>query len=215
MALSYDAMIVDPGRVITAFEPNEFVHRIVSDRHHATCVRRAVFGSPSWKLIDQGLITEADAEARIVAENLELAGAIHDVFSHYKEFLVAIPEGVEILERTLHSGLRAYGIANVGADAWKSMTRRFGFIRLFNGFVVSFQEKLLKPDPAIFEKLIARYDIEPKRCVFTADEPRSVEAARHFGFDGIHFRNHRQLTEALEARGIFQFHSAAPAVSHA
>jgi 2-haloacid dehalogenase len=43
--------------------------------------------------------------------------------------------------------------------------------------VVSGEERLVKPDREIFDRLLTRYDIVPSRAVYIDDSPRNVSAA--------------------------------------
>jgi epoxide hydrolase-like predicted phosphatase len=198
-----DTVIFDLGGVLTAFDPLGFARRIKGGANDALRLKRAVFGTRTWLDLDQGLLTEEEARARITAANPEDADAIRDLFDRYKEFLLPIPEGVAVLERVKRAGLRAFALSNFGAEAWKVVRERDAFFALFDGIVVSCQEKLLKPDPAIFHLLLDRYSLEPKRCVYTDDAPINVEVARSLGIVGIHFESHPQLLAALTKRGIF------------
>lgn len=55
-----------------------------------------------------------------------------------------------------------------------------------------------KPDPAIYQVLQQRYDIEPKHTLFIDDSRPNIEAAAAQGFQTIHFRCPQQL--GLELR---------------
>jgi len=52
---------------------------------------------------------------------------------------------------------------------------------------VSGQERLLKPDPAIFHRLLTRYDIEPPCAVYIAVSPRNVSVAAGVGLHALPF----------------------------
>ncbi len=200
---AYDAVIFDLGGVLTAFDPMQFARRIEENVGDALRLKRAVFGTRTWLDLDQGLLTEEEAQARIIADNPEDAAAIRGLFHRYKDFLLPIPEGVAILERVKRTELRTFALSNFGAEAWKVVSKRDAYFALFDGIVVSSEEKLLKPDPAIFHLLLDRYSLEPKRCIYTDDAPMNVEVARGLGIVGIHFENHPQLLAALAERGIF------------
>jgi len=201
---AYDAVIFDLGGIVTAYDPMRFALEILYDREQADQVRRLVFGTKTWLALDQGLLTEKEAEARITAENPEYAAAIHAVFKLYKNLLVPIPEGIAIVQKVRDAGYRAFALSNFGPEAWEVVGRRDMYGDLFDGLVISSQEKLVKPNPAIFEVLLERYGLEPKRCIFIDDFPANVEAARLLGIDGIHFESYRQLLQALAEREILK-----------
>ena len=50
------------------------------------------------------------------------------------------------------------------------------FLAGFDGIIVSGDERLLKPDPAIYRLLLDRYGLEAEDCVFIDDSKANVEA---------------------------------------
>ncbi len=61
---------------------------------------------------------------------------------------------------------------------------------------------MIKPDPAIYRLLCARYAVTPERCVFIDDNPRNVEGARTVGMHALHFTDVERLTGDLAALGV-------------
>lgn len=60
----------------------------------------------------------------------------------------------------------------------------------------------VKPDPAIYRLLCARYAVAPERCVFIDDSLRNVEGARGVGMHALHFTNVGRLRGDLAALGV-------------
>lgn len=73
---------------------------------------------------------------------------------------------------------------------------RFDFTDLIDGKVVSGFEKLVKPQPEIYELLLSRYKLKPQECVFLDDRIANVEAARKMGIESIHVSGTQE--EAIE-----------------
>jgi len=81
----------------------------------------------------------------------------------------------------------------------KSMSPVFGLLR---GIVVSGEERLVKPDPAIFRVAIERFGFEPADVLFVDDSAANIATARELGFDVHHFTDPAALKPALEQRGL-------------
>ena len=66
--------------------------------------------------------------------------------------------------------------------------------------MVSGDEKLVKPDPAIYHLALARFGLEPHEAVFIDDNEANVLAARALGIRSIHFKDaestRREIVEA-------------------
>ena len=58
---------------------------------------------------------------------------------------------------------------------------RYEFLSWFDGIVVSGDEGMIKPDPAIYRLLMSRFDVDASRAVFIDDSERNVEGARQVG----------------------------------
>jgi len=105
---------------------------------------------------------------------------------------------VEILKKLHQSpNYSIYALTNWSGETFPVALQKFPFLSWFEGIVVSGDEKLKKPDPAIYQLLLERYQLKAADCVFIDDRADNVEAAVALGFKGIHFSNHKQLQNEL------------------
>jgi putative hydrolase of the HAD superfamily len=93
-------------------------------------------------------------------------------------------------------GFRTYVLSNA-SDLFFTYFNNFGPLSDFDGAVVSCQEKLLKPEPEIYQRLLERYDLVPEECFFIDDRRENVDAARSLGMEGHVFRNDYPALTAL------------------
>ena len=85
------------------------------------------------------------------------------------------------------------------------MTRQqFNFPKLFDGVIVSGEVRLIKPDPAIYLRLLMAYQLQAEDCVFIDDSPVNVAGAQRVGMQAIHFQSSGQLEDELTALGLFK-----------
>jgi 2-haloacid dehalogenase len=90
-----------------------------------------------------------------------------------------------------------YALTNWSGETFPVALQKFSFLSWFKGIVVSGDEKLVKPDPAIYKLLLERYGLDATTCVFIDDRADNVQAAVDLGFKGIQFSNDRQLHKPL------------------
>jgi 2-haloacid dehalogenase len=110
---------------------------------------------------------------------------------------------VEILRQLHQSGTRLYALTNWSAETFPIARRRFGFLALFDGIVVSGEERLVKPDPRIYHRLVDRYGVDPKRAVFIDDSaPNALAAAHYFGMHAHVFTDPDRLRADLVGLGF-------------
>ena len=58
---------------------------------------------------------------------------------------------------------------------------------LMDGAVVSGEERLMKPDPAIYQLLCKRYGLLAEECLFVDDNADNCEGARVAGMRAVRF----------------------------
>ncbi|MDE6185478.1 MAG: HAD-IA family hydrolase, partial [Lachnospiraceae bacterium] len=72
------------------------------------------------------------------------------------------------------------------------------FLEETDGGILSYQVKLIKPSPEIYQLLCSRYGLQAEECVFIDDTVKNVEAAIKEGMKGITFHTLDQVKEELE-----------------
>ena len=93
-----------------------------------------------------------------------------------------VPGMYELLVRYKQEGFHLYGLSNWCSQIHKVMPR-FPIYSLLEGYVISSQEKLLKPDPAIYLLASRCIGSVPERCAYVGDNPvRDVEGAVNAGY---------------------------------
>ena len=127
------------------------------------------------------------------------------LFPHRRDLLAAYParfpeslagpvEGtVAILEELHAAGTRLVALTNWSAELFPHAEAAFDFLALFEGIVVSGREGVAKPDPAVFDLLLSRYDLDPARTVFVDDSPANVAAAAAAGLRALAFTSPDRL----------------------
>ena len=98
-----------------------------------------------------------------------------------------IPKNVEVLRKLEHSKYELFGLTNWSAETFPYALENYDFFEIFKGkIVVSGIEKLIKPDPKIWEVLLERYNIQTEESVFIDDNAKNIEVAKSLGFITVH-----------------------------
>jgi 2-haloacid dehalogenase len=114
-----------------------------------------------------------------------------------------IQETVEIFRELKARGrLKLYALTNWSAETFPVALEMYEFLHWFDGRLVSGAEKIRKPSPEIYQLLIDRFGIEPKKAIYVDDNIRNVLPARELGFIGIHFRTPELFREELKGLGL-------------
>ncbi len=102
---------------------------------------------------------------------------------------------IEGLKRSLKTGI----LSNAWADSRKALEQEIGDLNIFNTIVYSAEVGLMKPDPAIFEKVIELMQIEPENAIFVDDTEINVAAAKALGINGFLFESTEQIKADIMA----------------
>lgn len=109
------------------------------------------------------------------------------------------PRSVELLKRLKEQGYGIYGLTNWSAETIPLAYAKYDFFSLFDGIVVSGEEKIIKPDPEIFKILLERYNLTAEDTLFIDDSPANIEAARRLGFRTILFDDIEKVSSKVAA----------------
>ena len=94
------------------------------------------------------------------------------------------------------AGYRLYGLTNWSSETFCLVRDRRVF-SVLDGMVVSAEERLLKPDPAIYRTVLERWSLSPEECLFVDDNLPNVVGARAVGIDAVQFTGADALRELL------------------
>lgn len=98
-----------------------------------------------------------------------------------------IPENVAALRALAETDFELFGLTNWSHETFPYALANYDFFELFGGkIVVSGEEKLIKPDPKIWEVLLERYNISAEESIFIDDNSKNIEVAKSLGFHTIH-----------------------------
>jgi 2-haloacid dehalogenase len=202
-----EVVVFDLGGVLLDWNPRYLYSQLFNDDSAMECFLSNVC-SPEWNERQDAGRSWDEAVAELADRYPDQAALITAYHQRWQEMLGGeIPETVELLKQLKERGLRLYALTNWSHETFPMVRCRFAFLDWFDGIVVSGEEQLVKPAPAIFHRLLARYDIAPARAVYIDDSLRNVSAAAGLGFHALQFVDARRLRQNLTALGLPVHHS--------
>ena len=72
------------------------------------------------------------------------------------------------------------------------------FLPHLEGGVFSCRVKLVKPNPAIYQKICDEYGLNKHECLFIDDNRVNIALARSFGLGAIRFENYETTAPQIE-----------------
>jgi 2-haloacid dehalogenase len=204
MAGHVDTVIFDLGNVLIGWDPRRLYRSLIEDEAQMEWFLREVCNS-AWNEQQDAGRPWAEATALLRAQFPEHAELIDAYHLRWKETLLGPIEGsVAVLAELKERGVRLLALTNWSQETFPVARQLYPFLQWFEGIVVSGEERLVKPDPRIYQRLLERYSIDPATALYIDDSARNVAAAEALGMHGWWFRDPAGLREHLVKLGLLE-----------
>lgn len=191
--------VFDFGAVLIRWNPRAIIDGFYDDAALRERLRSEVFAHPDWLEMDRGSFDEDAAAERFAQRMGRPVAEMHALLRHVDASLSPIEESFAIIADLKRRGIPVYGLSNMPPQRMNYLRERFAHWSALDGMVISGEVKLVKPDPAIYRLLCARFAIAPRQSVFIDDLLPNVQAAQALGFHGVHFQSPEQCARELDA----------------
>ncbi|MGO4706067.1 HAD family hydrolase [Microvirga sp. 2MCAF38] len=195
-------VVFDIGNVLLRWDPRNLYRKIFDDEARMEWFLSTVC-THDWNLEqDRGRSWE-EAVTLLVREHPDHEEPIRAFHERWEETVSGdFADNVAVLERLREKGVPNYCITNFSSPKLALAQRRFPYLGGFDGIIVSGDERLLKPQPEIYNLLLSRYGLVAEDCVFIDDSKANVEGARAVGMHAIHCLETTDLASELRQYGI-------------
>jgi 2-haloacid dehalogenase len=198
-----DIVVFDLGGVLIEWSPRYLYRKLFEGDEAKVSSFLAEVCTEEWNERQDAGRTFAEAVEELSARHPDKRDLIVAFGNRFDDMIPGAIEGtVEILRELSEQGTPLYAITNWSAETFPSQRKRFPFLSLFRGIVVSGEVGIIKPDPRIFRLLSSRHEVDLGRTVFIDDAPGNAAAASAAGMHGIHFTSPVQLRTALSNLGL-------------
>jgi 2-haloacid dehalogenase len=192
-----DIVVFDLGGVLIDWNPRHLYRKLFDDEREMENFLSRVC-TQEWN--------EAQDAGRPFAEGVRLLKERHPSDAHliaaYHERWIEMVNGpiggtVNLLQKLDRRGIELYALSNWSAETFALVRPSFSFLERFRDLVISGEEGVIKPDPAIFRILFRRGRFAPEQAVFIDDNPPNVAAAAGLGMRAIRFTDAAALERDL------------------
>jgi 2-haloacid dehalogenase len=196
-------VVFDLGGVLIEWDPRHLYRKLFLNDDVAMEDFLANICTHEWNRGQDAGRSFAEGARLLKAEHPDKAELIDAYRARFDEMMPGpIAGSVEILAELRARGTPLYLLSNFSAETFPPAFERFNFLRWFHAMLISGEVGVIKPDPRIYEILIERFAIDPRRAVYIDDVEVNAEAAGRFGIHGIHFTSPAALRAELAGLGL-------------
>lgn len=103
--------------------------------------------------------------------------------------MLSLKEETQVyLEDLKKQGFKIYILSNLSEESYQYV-KNYEFFKIIDGGVYSYQLKICKPNPKIYEELLNQYKILPKETIFIDDNEKNIEMSEKLGMYGVIFED--------------------------
>lgn len=196
-------VVSDLGRVVLWFDNNIFLRKLADLAGKPfEDVKAAIHDDLELiRGFDGGAVTPRRFHEWV----MEIVGA--DIpyglfYEIYNDIFSLNDVAIDVLARVKAAGYKTLLLSNTDPERFGFVRRRFPEVLFFDRYVLSYELKLLKPDPAIYLAAARMAGTSPQECVFIDDMEENVDGAVAVGFSGIHYTPATDLAAELKKLGL-------------
>lgn len=201
MKKRYDVIAFDLGNTLIRFDHNIAVKKLENRFGIDPKVTyQLFFDSPLTHLFEKGAISPE--------EFYKEASRLIGIDISYEEFM---PLWNDIfwedtdscsIARKLKGPYRLFLLSNVNKSHFEHIRVRFDIIKIFDELILSFAVGAMKPEKAIYDRVVSLAGGDPSRVLYIDDREDLVKEASGLGIDSIKYEGAPNLSKELAARGV-------------
>ncbi|MBD5545106.1 MAG: HAD family phosphatase [Lachnospiraceae bacterium] len=195
-------IIFDIGNVLVDFNWKEYIASFGFAKEVQEKVARATMLSREWDEFDRGVLQVEDIIQKFMENDPSLEKEIRMLCENVHDMLGRRDYAIPWIQDLKKKGYGVYYLSNFSRKAEVECAHTLDFLPFMDGGILSYQEKVIKPEPEIYRILIERYQLIPEQCVFMDDKPENCEGARKAGMHTIVFTTREEAEKELLKLGV-------------
>ena len=171
-------VILDVGNVLVDYCWKKHLNSFGFSEEIAKRVAAATALSEDWDEYDRGVLTDDEVLNRFIENDPGVEKEIRMYVENLSGVIEVYPYAEQWIRDLKAQGLHVYILSNFGEKCYNDCGSKMDFTGLVDGAVFSWREKVIKPDDAIYQCILKRYQLIPEECMFFDDREVNVEGAK-------------------------------------
>lgn len=195
-------IIFDIGNVLAGFTWREFYAGFGYDDEMVERLAAATVKDPVWNEVDRGVWSEEELMEGFIKNDPSLEQELRRIFRNIRGMVVRFNYAIPWILSLKEAGYRCYYLSNFSRKAHVECADALDFLAYMDGGILSYQDKVIKPDTKIYQLLLKRFGLSAKECVFMDDTEKNLLPAKELGIRTILFRDREQAVSELGKLGV-------------
>jgi len=200
------AVVFDLGKVLVEFDYGIAGRKIAARATMAGAeLGRFLVHVPLIIRYETGLLTREEFFQEVRAASGFL-GDMEEFASLFADIFTPIEPMVELQAELRRRGFATYIFSNTNELAIRFIRRTYPFFQNFDGYILSYEHRSMKPDARLYEVVEAQSGCRASEILYLDDRPENIEAGAARGWQVILQESSEKSRRTVEALGLLNHH---------
>jgi HAD superfamily hydrolase (TIGR01509 family) len=195
-------VVFDLGKVLLDFDYSIAARKVAARaKMSAADIKFALDHSPLLYTLERGEMTPREFH-RAVAELTGFAGDFEEFQGHFSDIFSPIEPMIQLNESLRRRGLPTFIFSNTNDMAVPHIRRQYPFFASFDGYVLSYEHGVMKPDARLYEIVEGVTGKRGAEILYIDDRPENIAAGVARGWQAIVQENPQKTIAAVRDLGL-------------
>lgn len=196
------SIVFDIGMVLVDYDWDKYLRSLSYNQQTRDILGKSIFLSPTWIECDRGVLSTEELLSGFIKNAPEYEREIQEVWKNIGQCIKQYSYAIPWIQDLKGKGLSVYVLSNYGKEMYHQSQEELNFLNLVDGGILSYRDKLIKPDERIYLTLLERYGLKAKETIFLDDNEDNVQGAKMVGIHALLFKNYERALHDLEMFGL-------------
>ncbi len=197
-----EAVVFDLGKVLVDFDYMIAARRIAArSKLSAEQLMVVLVRAPLFLEYERGRVTRQDL-FNFIRQASGFTGRMEEFSHFFSDIFTEIRPMVALHSELRKRGVATYVFSNTNDLAIEHIRRAFPFFADFDGYILSYEHGLIKPDAGLYEVVERQSDRRGGQLLYLDDRPENTEAGAARGWQVILHESPEKSREAIRKAGL-------------
>ena len=194
-------IILDMGNVLLEWNKDKILQGVSDTKKDYLILDKTIFQSGLWERLDLGTMTRQELVLKVVSMiGSTYQKKIEEVIWNWPSYIDIYTEVLPVLSELKKKGHRIFVLSNTSKVFYDLLDEQLSPLKeLLDGFVLSCDIKVIKPDLVMFKEILDKYQLNPTNCVFLDDIEDNTIAAKKLGIRAYQIKKRSDVVDILKS----------------